>query len=355
MENYRDTYAEISLQKLINNAKYIYEKSSKSIMAIVKANAYGHGAVRVAETLEKLDFVQAFGVATLGEGMELRDAGIKKDILVLGATRADDLEVASENNISVSVFSMDFIEDIKNLKFKTPLKVHVKIDTGMNRIGLKDEKQFSEALLLLKNNDNFIIDGVFTHYGAADELNDTYEKQFEKYKTIIGENKFKYMHAANSAGALYHKENFTNIVRAGIALYGIEPNGTETTLLQQVMSLKTKVVMVKDVKKDESIGYGFTYKVKNNCRIATLPIGYADGIIRRNQNRLVCINNNYFQIVGRVCMDQMMVKVDSSVKAGDIVEIFGENISLNQMAKELHTIPYEILVLLSLRINRVYV
>lgn len=355
MENYRDTFALVNLKHLKDNTKYIYEKAQKPMMAIVKANAYGHGSIQVSQALQSLDMIQMFGVATLGEGIELRSQGIIKDILVLGATRIEDAIIASRHDISISVFSMEFAMELEKVELDIPLKLHIKLDTGMNRIGLKGKEEFETVLNILNKNRHLVVEGVFTHYGAADELNHTYDEQFNAYKTIVGEHKFKYMHAANTAGALYHHEDFTNMVRAGIALYGIEPNGNEITPLKQVMSLKTRVVMVKALKKGERVGYGFTYRAKHDCYIATVPIGYADGIVRKNQNRFVLINDRYYQIVGRVCMDQMMIKVDDTVKVGDEVEIFGEQITLNQMAKELETIPYEILVLLSLRVQRVYV
>lgn len=355
MEKFRDTYALVNLQHLKDNAKYIYQKAKKPMMAIVKANAYGHGAIYVARALQALDYVHMFGVATLGEGIELRLHGITKDILVLGATRIEDAKLASAYNISISVFSMEFSQELEKIELTKPLKLHIKLDTGMNRIGLKGKEQFEAVLDMLSTNPLLKVEGVFTHYGAADELNHTYDDQFSQYCDIVGQHRFKYMHAANTAGALYHQEDFTNLVRAGIALYGIEPNGNEITPLKQVMTLKTRVVMVKELKKGERVGYGFTYRAKEDCFIATVPIGYADGIIRKNQNRFVMINERFYQIVGRVCMDQMMIKVDQSINVGDEVEIFGEQISLNQMAKELDTIPYEILVLLSLRVERVYV
>lgn len=355
MEKYRDTFALVNLKNLEENALYIYSKAQKPMMAIVKANAYGHGSIRVAQALEALPMIQMFGVATLGEGIELRLQGITKDILVLGATRIEDAIIASRYNISISVFSIDFAKEIEKIELKKPLKLHIKLDTGMNRIGLKGKEEFECVLNLLSQHDLLKVEGVFTHYGAADELNHTYDEQFKIFKEIVEGYNFKYIHAANTAGALYHHEDFTNMVRAGIALYGIEPNGNEITPLKQVMSLKTRVVMVKELKKGERVGYGFTYRAKQDCFIATVPIGYADGIIRKNQNRFVSINDHFYQIVGRVCMDQMMIKVDNNVKVGDEVEIFGDQISLNQMAKELDTIPYEILVLLSLRVQRVYI
>lgn len=355
MEKYRDTYSEIHLDDLKDNIEYIYDKCQKPMMAIVKANAYGHGAVTVAKACQETHRIAMYGVATLGEGVELRENGIiDEDILVLGATRLEDALLASQYHLSISIFSMDFATALVQEQFPEPLKVHIKIDTGMNRIGLKGKEQFETALALLAQNPGICVEGVFTHYGAADELNHTYDRQFALFRSIVGDHSFKYIHAANTAGALYHQEDFTNLVRAGIAIYGIEPNGSEDTPLKQVMSLKTRVVMVKPIKKGESVGYGFTYRAKADEYLATVPIGYADGIIRKNQNRHVYINGHYYQIVGRICMDQMMIRVDANVKPGDEVEIFGEHISLNQMAKELDTIPYEILCLISMRVKKTY-
>ncbi len=354
MDNYRDTYAKVNLLALKRNVEYIYSKAKKPIMAIVKANAYGHGACEVALYIENMPCIAMFGVATLKEGIELRNKGIKKDILVLGATRKEDLNLASQYDITISIFSMEFLSEIIDVDLKSLLKAHIKLDTGMNRIGLKGCDELNRALLKLKDKKNIEIEGVFTHYGAADELNQTYDQQFNRFKEAVGNRQFKYIHAANTAGALYHVEDFTNLVRAGIAIYGMEPNGSDDTTLEQVMSLYTKVVMVKPLKKGEMVGYGFTYRARQDEWLATVPIGYADGIIRKNQNRHVCINGRYYQIVGRVCMDQMMIRVDSNVRVGDEVEIFGPHITLNQMSKELDTIPHEILCLLSSRVSRLY-
>lgn len=354
MEKYRDTYSEVNLQDIRDNLDYIYKTCEKPMLAVVKANAYGHGSKKVAAVCENNPHVQMFGVATLGEGVELRHAGIEKDILVLGATREEDAYIASDFDITINVFSVPFAKAIASCNFQKSLKVHIKLDTGMNRIGLKTAQEFEEVLAILGTNPEIIIEGVFTHYGASDELNRTYDDQFARFKEILKGHTFKYIHAANTAGALYHHETFTNMVRAGIAIYGIEPNGQEDTPLKQAMSLKSRITMVKPIKKGEKVGYGFTYTAKKDEYLATVPIGYADGLIRKNQNRMVYIQGRYYQIVGRICMDQMMVRVDEHVAVGDEIEIFGPHISLNQMAKELDTIPYEILCLVSERVKRIY-
>ncbi|CVH76787.1 Alanine racemase [Clostridiales bacterium CHKCI006] len=355
MENYRDTYANVDLDALRRNIAYIHQIAKKPIMAIVKANAYGHGAVEIAKAASSMDEIQMFGVATLGEGIELRNHGITKEILVIGSSRPEDMMIASQRNISISVYSMDDLEKVLSAHFEKPLKVHIKIDTGMNRIGFKGKADFEEALARLQAHPLIQVEGAFTHYGAAEEENDTYQHQFETFQSIVAGHQFKYLHAANTAGALYHHEDLTNLVRVGIALYGIEPNGSDDTPLEQVMSLYTRVVMTKKICAGEHVGYGFTYQAKQDEYLATVPIGYADGIIRKNQNREVYINGRYYQIVGRICMDQMMIRVDENVQVGNLVEIFGPHISLNRMARELETIPYEIICLLSLRVARHYI
>lgn len=355
MENYRDTYANINLDALKRNISHIHAIAKKPMMAIVKANAYGHGAVQIARAASTMDEIQMFGVATLGEAIELRNHGITKDILVIGASRPEDMMIASQRNISISVYSMDDLDKVLSAEFENPLKVHIKVDTGMNRIGFKGKADFETALQKLRAHPCIQVDGVFTHYGAAEEFDDTYQHQFDTFREIVENHSFKYIHAANTAGALYHHEDFTNLVRVGIALYGVEPNGSDDTELEQVMSLYTRVVLTKKIQKGEYVGYGFTYQAKQDEYLATVPIGYADGIIRKNQNREVFINGKYYQIVGRICMDQMMIRVDEDIKVGDTVEIFGPHISLNRMAKELETIPYEIVCLLSLRVARHYI
>lgn len=175
-----------------------------------------------------------------------------------------------------------------------------------------------------------------------------------KFYEIIGDHSFQYIHCQNSAAMMYHNDEKSNIARIGIAMYGVDPAGEESQELKQVMSLYTKVTMVKKVAKGERIGYGLTYTADQDEYIATVPIGYADGFIRANQGREVYINGHYYPIVGRICMDQMMIRVDETIKVHDLIEIFGEHLSLSRMAKELHTIPYEITCLVSERVERVY-
>ena len=354
---YRDTYATVNIKHLLHNVDYVYSHVQKPMMAIIKANAYGHGYKEVASILKDKDEIITFGVATLKEAVDLRKAGVKKDILVLGAIPLDDLDIVVENDISLTLFSFDYLKEIIALHHHNkPIKVHIALDTGMNRIGFKTKQDFDQVLSLCPNG-IIEVDGVFTHFATADmkDKEDEYNLQLKKFEEILDGRTFKYIHCQNSASMAYHKPTNTNMTRIGISMYGVDPAGEESEDLQQVMSLYTRVALVKEVKKGEHIGYGYTYTASSDCLIATLPIGYADGFIRENQDRNVYINGKEYPVVGRVCMDQVMIKVDEDVKVHDLVEIFGEHISLSRMAKELHTIPYEITCLLSERVEKEYI
>ena len=353
---YRDTYTVINVDRLIENVEYLYQHVKKDIMAVVKADAYGCGYKEVSKALHELPFIKVFAVATLKEAIKLRAVGITKDILVLGAIvkNVEDIKLAIEYDISLTVFSLEYARHLASSKaFDEKLKVHVKIDTGMNRIGLKTKQQYLEVIDLLKQT-NFQIEGVFTHFACADESYQLYQQQKERFYEIIGNDQYRYIHCENSAAMLYHQDNDSNLCRAGIAMYGVDPAGNESQKLKQVLFLYTKVAMVKKVSQGEKIGYGYTYELPHDGYVATLPIGYGDGFIRQNQGRNVYINGQFFPIVGRVCMDQMMVLVDETIKVDDTVEIFGDHITLAMMAKELNTIPYEVMCLISKRVERVY-
>lgn len=353
---YRDTYAIIRLDYLVENVEMLYNKVKKPLMAIIKANAYGHGYKQVGEVLKDNPHISSFGVATLKEAVDLRKLGIEKDILVLSAIPLEDIDIAVQYNISLAVISFDYLNEMKKYhKSDKPIKIHIALDTGMNRIGFKSKEEYQKVLNMIDSK-IFNIEGIFTHFATADMESkiDEYHKQLDMFHDIVKDQDYKYIHCQNSASMLYHHENQTNLARIGIVMYGIDPAGNETDKLKQVMSLYTKVAMVKIVPKGEKIGYGMTYQTSEDEYIATLPIGYADGLIRANQGRNVYINGKYYPIVGRVCMDQIMVKVDKDVKVHDEVEIFGEHISLASMAKELNTIPYEIPCLLSERVERLY-
>ena len=354
MNFYRDTRATVDLDHLLYNIDVIYKKSQKPLMAVLKANAYGHGDQAVASVLENHLAIAMYGLATIKEAIDLRIAGMKKEMLVIGPTRWEDAKYAAIYNVALTAYSMDYIQALVKEEFTKPLKLHIKLDTGMNRIGLRTREELEEALRLIKQNKMLKVTGIFTHFGASEEENDTYAQQLQRFKTMIDGYSFEYVHADNSAGTMYRHDDFTNLDRLGIGMYGVDPKGRENSELKPVMMLSTTVLMVKHIKKGEKVGYCFTYTAAKDEYVATLPIGYADGFIRKNQGRKVYINGKNYQIIGRVCMDQMMVRVDETVKVGDLVEIFGPHLSIVQMAKELETIPYEIMCLLTDRVERRY-
>ena len=266
-----------------------------------------------------------------------------------------DIDLAIKYDISLTMVSVAYLKLLDHLIDKGQiLKVHIKLDTGMHRIGLMSKDELSTLLELIDPN-KFDVEGIFTHFATADGDDEAFEKQRNLFYEMIGNCKFKYIHCCNSAAMTYHHDEKSNMGRLGITMYGCSPNGEEETKFKQVMSLYTKVAMIKKIPAGDKVGYGLTYTAKEDEYIATLPIGYADGLIRKNQGRKVYINGKYYEIVGRVCMDQMMVRVDKNVKIGDQVEIFGEHISLESMAKDLDTISYEVLCLISKRVPRVYV
>ena len=360
MKEYRRICAYIDLDALTHNLDEIHRciRKETKIIAVVKADGYGHGAVPLAEVMEKREDVWGYAVATTEEAEELYTNGIKKPILILGYTFPEyDAQIVQEN-LRPAVFSLIRAKQLSEEAMRQDkiCKIHIKLDTGMSRIGFQVTEQSADEIAQIAKLPHIMIEGIFTHFATADDFSqdDEYEKQLALFKSIVGNNRFKYIHCDNSAAMMFHHSDYGNLTRIGIAMYGVDPRGEENSDLKQAMSLYTKVAMVKVVPKGEKIGYGMTYTADEDQYIATLPIGYADGFTRANQGREVYINGHYYPVVGRVCMDQCMVKVDENVKPGDDVEIFGEHISLAKMAKEINTIPYEIICLISPRVERIY-
>ena len=325
-------------------------------MAVIKADAYGHGYREVATYIKDIEYLEMFAVATLPEAIELRELGITKGILILGAvpTSKEEIDLAIKYDISLTMISLDYMHHLETLIDQQPLKIHIKLDTGMHRIGLTSKAQLDEMLNTIDYN-KFILEGIFTHYATADGEQAAFDQQRELFYDLVADHKFKYIHCCNSAAMAYHHDDRSNLGRIGIIMYGIDPAGNETKEFKQVMSLYSKVALIKKIKAGDRVGYGLTYTADEDEYLATIPIGYADGLIRKNQGRNVYINGKYFEIVGRVCMDQIMVQVDETIKEGDKVEIFGAHISLASMARELETIPYEIICLITKRVDRLYI
>ncbi|RLL42712.1 alanine racemase [Oceanobacillus piezotolerans] len=372
--SYRDTWVEVSLDAIQANVrafkKHIQRKSK--FMAVIKADGYGHGAVEVGRAaLESgADYL---AVALLDEAIQLRKAKIEAPILVLGYTglaSPNAIEDAIKENITLTVYTKDIAEKIVEIasREKQEIKVHIKVDSGMNRIGLRNK----EDILALANilGSPFVkVEGIFTHFADADSEDETYtRKQFEFFKSVIQfleENKIyiPIKHCCNSAATISYPEMHMDMVRVGISLYGLYPSGHLQSKIQlkQAMSFKTKPVMIKTVEAGEPISYGCTYAPTEEAKIATIPVGYADGFSRSLSNKgNVTVKGKKAPIVGRICMDQSMIDIThiDSVDLDSVFTIFGEPskgyISLAEVAEQVGTIHYEIVCLIGKRVPRVY-
>lgn len=353
---YRDTWIQINLDHINTNIKTIQEYTQKEIFCVLKANAYSHGDIQIAREAKECGCPYVC-VSSLDEAMALRNKGFDGNILILGYIRSHDIAVAITNNITVTAVSLAWIKEICELTCDlTNLKLHLKIDTGMNRIGMKNINDITTGIQLLTNR-NVHIEGIFTHYHSADsEDKSACIKQKNWFHHVLDtlDYPFQWIHSSNSDASLSFKDERSNAVRTGLAIYGIK--GVECNIhLQPCLSLYSRISCIKKINPNESVGYGATYQSKKEEIIATIPIGYGDGFIRANQGRFVCINAHPYEIVGRVCMDQCMIKVDQMYPIGTKVEIIGDFIPVEQMAKELHTIPYEVLCILNDRIPKVFI
>ncbi len=364
-EFYRDTWAEIDLTALYHNVKKIRERFSDetSMFAAVKGNAYGHGDYEVAKVALQAG-ANGLVVALLDEALTLRKKGIDAPILVLGAIRPTDAGIAARHRISVPAFRMDWLEEAGEwIPQGEVLHVHIKCDTGMGRIGLKTIDELKQIEQLIAKSDKFFIEGIFTHFATADHRDDHfYNEQLKKFQAFVAHLKKapRYVHAANSAGALCHNDSLFNAVRVGIGIYGLSPSEERKTNFQgeEVFSLHSKIVHVKKIQKGETIGYGASYRAKEEEWIATVPIGYADGWLRKLEGQPVLVGGEKAVIVGRICMDQTMIKLPYYMPVGEKVTLIGRqashHISVEDIAKKLGTINYEVVCTINFRVPRMY-
>lgn len=364
----RPTKLKVNLDTLLEN----YNKSrdlnkQKVIIAVVKADSYGLGAKVIAKHLYE-NGVRYFATATLEEALELKDVIFDSMVLVLGVTNPQNVKYAVENNVSLTCPSKEWLEkcleEMESIKGK--LKIHVKIDTGMGRIGISDKEELLSIDNLLTS-EKIDFEGIFSHYSNADGGDNNYDDhQTKKFDDSIKlfKNKPKYIHIGNSASTVKYsdRKDQYNMTRLGISLYGCYPSENIEKLdkieLDPVVSLVSKITHVKKISKGEKVGYGVSYEAKQDEYIATVPIGYADGILRRAQGFKIKVGTEDCEIVGRVCMDQLMVRCSENTKVGDDVLFFGENngqkISVDDFATYQDTISYEILCCINKRVPRIY-
>ncbi|MDS1029212.1 alanine racemase [Bacillota bacterium LX-D] len=369
----RKVWAEIDLSAVAHNLQQIKSNIpiNTKVMAIVKANAYGHGAVQVAEVLQNQ--VNYFGVAVLAEALELRRNNIDKPILILGYTSTEDYPALIKAEVTQTVFSYEQAKNLSQaaLALNKQVKIHIKIDTGMGRIGFPISQETIKTALKIAKLPNLIIEGIFTHLANADAEDKTYSyQQLDKF-TWVCDNlqrsglEIPLKHAANSGTIVDLPEAHFDLVRPGIILYGLYPSDQvrkDKIKLQPAMALKAKIVYLKQVAKGSSISYGCTYTTDKAAAIATIPIGYADGYTRLLSNRGVAlVKGRRVPVVGRVCMDQLMLDVSDipGVAEGDEVVLLGkqgeEVISAEELAKLIGTINYELVCMIRQRVPRKYI
>ncbi len=350
---YRQTYMEINLDNLESNLTYLKSlQPNKALFAVIKANAYGLGDYYIAKTVLKAGAAYLC-VSSLDEAIRLRNEGITAPILSLGYILKEHFETAKAYNVTVSVDSLDHANDILASGI-TGMTLHIKIDTGMNRLGFKDVKEVQKAISLLK--DTQTIEGIYTHYVDSGNLeNPLNDSQYERFISLVKalDYSFRYIHCENSDAIITRKDEDTNAMRAGIAMLGYSSFNKDH--LKPIVSLYTKSTLCKWINKGETVSYSATYTADKDTYLVTLPIGYADGFIRKNQGRKVLIDNEEAELVGRICMDQCMIATEKEYPVGSLVEIFGEHIHLDDVAEDLETIVYEVLCNISERVTRIYI
>lgn len=337
------------------------------LWAVVKANAYGHGLLQVAATAKHAG-ASGFCVAILDEALALRQAGFTEPILVLGITSPEYARLAAVQSISLTVGSQDWlVAALANLAeepVSRPLQIHFAVDSGMGRIGFREPAALAAAEKFVRQHPQIELTGLYTHFATADEVDSTYfeqqVRQFNQFKQALAKQP-RYVHIANSAESLWHQACGGNMVRFGVALYGLNPSGDQQALpypLQPALSLESELVFVKQVAAGSKIGYGATYQASQTEWIGTVPLGYADGWQRRLQGFHVLVAGQYCEIVGRVCMDQFMIRLPKAFPVGTKVTLIGQNggqtISLQDVASFAKTIHYEIACNLTERLPRLY-
>ncbi|CEI71622.1 MULTISPECIES: alanine racemase [Romboutsia] len=363
------TWAEINLDNIkfnLDNIKKSLNENTK-ICGVLKANAYGHGSVPIAKLLEK-ENVDYIAVARLEEGIELRQNKIMLPILCLGYIPEEALATAIDNDITITIYSVEMAQKLNDIAkhIGKHAKIHIKIDTGMSRIGFIPNSQSINDIKSINDLEFVDIEGIFTHFATADEKSKEFTKlQVQRFKYMVEgleaiDINIPIKHVSNSAAIIDLQDLNLNMVRCGIILYGHYPSeevDRDIIQLKPAMTLKTRVAHIKDVDKGTGISYGLKYRSDETEKIATIPIGYADGFSRIQKNPKVMIKGNIFDVIGRICMDQCMVKINKNIdiKIGDEVIIFGEEkLTAEDVAKSLETINYEVLCMVSRRVDRIY-
>ncbi len=386
---YRKTYVEVNLDNLKNNVKNItnYYNNYKYYFGVVKGNCYGHGTTFVINELIESG-INYLAVSSLEEAIEARKINENIPILCLEPIRSEYIDVCIENNITITVHDIEYVKEILSKEIKNKLKVHLKIDSGMNRLGFKEKNEITQAYNNLKNKENIEIEGIFTHFATLGINDKEWDNQLNKFKEITADINLKeipIVHLAKSAAFINHpKIDFANGIRIGIAMYGYDPtpkysnkgirnklrnlkrkinkklekiSKTETQIpikLMPAFKMYTEVIQIKKVKKGEFVGYGATYIAEENIKIAILAVGYDDGIFRRSKGRFVSIKNKRYKIIGDIGMGMIAVKIDDTIDINDKVTLIGNNIPINEVSKHNGTSIYEVMCNVGKNVPRDY-
>ena len=366
------TWAEIDLDALKYNFNEVKSKTTSPVMAIIKADAYGHGVNMVADTLLK-EGAAWFGVATADEAIELRNLGYTTPILILGVIFPEEYHSIIERDVSFALSSYLDAAEIQNVAKAMGKKalLHIKVDTGMGRLGFAVNEKSVEEILKISKMDYLEIQGIFSHMSKADEADKTYANgQFEKFTAICRALEDKGValpikHLANSASIATLPHTHFDMVRSGIVNYGLKPSedvGEEHIRLKPVMTLKSKITHIKTVEEDLPISYGGNFVAKKGSKIATVAIGYADGLSRVLSGKIkFLVKGHYAPVVGNICMDQCMIDITDfdDINTHDEVIIFGSDgnntISVDSVALLLGTINYEVVCSVARRVPRAYI
>jgi alanine racemase len=369
---YRDTWAEINLDDIGKNVQsFKNHLPNQKIMAVVKANGYGHGAYQTAVAALESG-AEYLAVAILDEALALRKQGISAPILVMNRIRPEYANLAAENELSITVYHKEWIKETSSYFEETglTLNLHLKLDTGMGRVGIKDEEELLDLVSLINETPNFRFEGIFTHFATADEWSSVlFDEQVERFTNQIEILKKRgitppLIHCANSAASLRKVNGPFNLVRLGISMYGLAPSMEMKKALpfalEEAFSLHTRLIHVKKLMPGDTVSYGATYTAEKEEWVGTLPIGYADGWQRRlSPGASVLIDGERMPIIGRICMDQCMVRLPNKKEVGELVTLIGrqedEVIEMDEVANLANTINYEIPCLISSRVPRVFV
>ena len=369
----RPAWAEIDLDAIAYNTRNIKQLiGHKDLIAVVKANCYGHGVIDIIPTLLE-NGVSRFAVAMISEALEIRENNITAPVMILGFTPLYLGEELINNNIEQTVYDLDYAKELSKiaLTLNKKAKIHIAIDTGMGRIGFLPNEKSIDNITEICSLEGIEVIGIFTHFSTSDEKDKEYShEQFTKMLSVMDTLKKRGIdiplkHVANSGAIIDLPDTYLDAVRAGIILYGYYPSDEidkNNLALKPALTLKATITNVKTLEKDMYVSYGRTFKTSNETIVATIPVGYADGYLRKlAENGKVIIKGEFAPIIGRICMDQFMIDVTNipDVKIGDEVILLGEKNGLkynaDDMAKKLDTINYEVTCMLKSRLPRVYI